>query len=136
MVQMSWILAKVCISDSYIRFLKEIWKFFKIGWFLADKRQFLHFSRFDFGTAFSTENVKTPSNPLQFTWFLLYSFLIMPATKVRIGFWKFWIFTELWPNLWIKMAFLCKKWPNLTKICPFDPQNRGALIWLKSMMAD
>ena len=91
--------------------------------FRPQNSYFSRFSRCDFDTAFSTENVITPSKMPQLTWFLVYRLPIVPATKVFMGFWKFCIFAKLWPNLWAKMAFFCKKWHKLTKICPFDPQN-------------
>ena len=117
MAQMSWNLDKVCISGSCIEFQKKFEKFWKLAHFWPKNDSFLCFSHFDFGTAFSTENVITPSKMPQLTWFLVYSLPIVPATKVRMGFWQFWIFTELWPILWVKRANFRQFWSFFTKKC-------------------
>ena len=115
MVQMSWNLDKVCISDRCIEFQMKFEKFWKLAHFWPKNDYFSRFSRFDFGTAFSTENVITPSKMLQLTWFFVYSLPIVPATKVHIGFWKFWIFSELWLILWVKRANFRQFWSFFTK---------------------
>ena len=118
MAQMSWNLDQVCISGSCIEFIKKFEKFWKLADFWPENGNFLRFSRCDFGTAFSTENVITQSKMLQLTWFLVYSPPIVPIWD----FGNFEFSPSYDPIYKLRGHFFCKKWPKFTKICPFDSQ--------------
>ena len=115
MDQMSWNLDQVCISGSCIEFMKKFEKFWKLADFWPENGNFLRFSLCDFGTAFSTESLKKSSKMPQSAWFLVYRLLTYSLKKLRLGFLKFWIFTELWLNLWAETSFFRQFWSPTTR---------------------
>ena len=79
----------------FYQILKDFWKIFKIGWFLAVKPSFSAFFASWFWNFFSTENVTGPSKMLRFGWKSVYLLPIMCLTKVVMGFGWFQILVTL-----------------------------------------
>ena len=75
---------------------EDFLKILKLTDFLPKNDHFACFSRCDFETFFSTENVTTPSKMLRFGWKSVYLLPIMCLTKVVMGFGWFWILATLW----------------------------------------